>query len=149
MTDTTSMSGRLQQASPRQRWLIIVAIVVVIAAIVYGAYYFLYAQYFESTDDAYVAGDTAMINSRTAGTILSIHANNTQHVRRGQLLLELDPLPNEVAMQAAEADLANTARMVRALFSKADEQRAQRHERTRRCSGWRQQRADNWRPSRR
>jgi len=125
MTDTSSMSGRFQQASPRQRWLIIVGVIVLIAAIAYGAYYFLYAQYFESTDDAYVTGDTAMINSRTAGTILSIHANNTQAVKRGQLLVELDPLPAEVAMQAAEADLANTARTVRALFSKADEQRAQ------------------------
>ena len=82
MTDT-SLSGRFSQASPRQRWLAIVGVVVVIAAIAYGAYWLLYARFFESTDDAYVTGDTAQINSRTAGTILSIHANNTQAVRRG------------------------------------------------------------------
>jgi membrane fusion protein, multidrug efflux system len=124
MSDT-SLSGRFSQASPRQRWLGIVGIVIVIAALAYGTYWLLYARFFESTDDAYVTGDTAQINSRTAGTILSIHANNTQAVRRGQLLVELDPLPAQVAMQAAEADLANTARNVRALFSKADEQRSQ------------------------
>jgi membrane fusion protein (multidrug efflux system) len=124
MTDT-SLSGRFSQASPRQRWLLLVGVIVVIAALIYGAYYLLYARYFESTDDAYVTGDTAQINSRTAGTILAIHANNTQAVRRGQLLVELDPLPAQVAMQAAEADLANTTRNVRALFAKADEQRAQ------------------------
>ncbi|HTW36274.1 MAG TPA: HlyD family efflux transporter periplasmic adaptor subunit [Rhizomicrobium sp.] len=125
MSETTSLSGRFSQASPRQRWLGVVAVVVILAALAYGAYYLLYARYFESTDDAYVSGDTAMINSRTEGTILAIHANNTQWVRRGQLLVELDPLPAQVAMQAAEADLANTARNVRALFEKADEQRAQ------------------------
>jgi membrane fusion protein (multidrug efflux system) len=103
----------------------LVGVVVVIAAIIYGAYYLLYLRFFESTDDAYVTGDTAQINSRTAGTILSIHANNTQAVRRGQLLVEIDPLPAQVAMQAAEADLANTTRNTRALFAKADEQRAQ------------------------
>jgi len=124
MSDT-SLSGRFSQTSPRQRWLAVVGVVVLIAAIAYGAYYLLYARFFESTDDAYVTGDTAMINSRTAGTILSIHANNTQAVRRGQLLVELDPLPAQVAMQAAEADLGNTARNVRTLFAKADEQRAQ------------------------
>jgi membrane fusion protein (multidrug efflux system) len=125
MTDTSSLSGRFSQASPRQRWLALVGVVLLIAAIAYGAYYLLYARFFESTDDAYVTGDTAQINSRTAGTILAIHANNTQQVRQGQLLVELDPLPAQVAMQAAEADLANTARNVRALFAKADEQRAQ------------------------
>jgi membrane fusion protein, multidrug efflux system len=125
MSDTSSLSDRISRASPRQRWLGIVGAVVLIAAIAYGAYYILYARFFESTDDAYVTADTATINSRTAGTILAIHANNTQAVRRGQLLLELDPLPNEVALQAAEADLANTARNVRALFARADEQRAQ------------------------
>src|SRR5271167_4899948 len=113
MTDT-SLSGRFSRTSPRQRWLMIVGVVVLIAALIYGAYYLLYGRFFVSTDDAYVTGDTAQINSRTAGTILSIHANNTQAVRRGQLLVELDPLPAEVAMQAAEADLANTARGVRA-----------------------------------
>jgi membrane fusion protein (multidrug efflux system) len=126
MSDTSSsLSDRFSQASPRQRWLAIVGAVVVLAALAYGAYWFLYARFFESTDDAYVTGDTAQINSRVAGTILSIRANNTQAVRQGQLLVELDPLPAQVAMQAAEADLANTARNVRALFAKADEQRAQ------------------------
>jgi len=125
MSDTSSFSGRFSQASPRQRWLVLVGIVLLIAALAYGAYWLLYARFFESTDDAYVTGDTAQINSRTAGTILAIRANNTQAVRQGQLLVELDPLPAQVAMQAAEADLANTARNVRMLFAKADEQRAQ------------------------
>ena len=125
MSDTTSgISDRFARATPRQRWLGLVGIVLLIAAIGYGAYYLFYARFFESTDDAYVAGDTAMINSRTVGTILAIHANNTQLVRRGQPLVELDPLPAEVEMQASEANLANTARNVRALFARADEQRA-------------------------
>jgi membrane fusion protein, multidrug efflux system len=126
MSDTgNQLSGRIARATPRQRWLGLVGIVIFIAAVGWGAYYILYARFFESTDDAYVAGDTAMINSRIVGTILAIHANNTQLVRRGQLLVELDPLPAEVAMHAAEADLANTARNVRALFARADEQRAE------------------------
>ncbi|HUO91779.1 MAG TPA: HlyD family efflux transporter periplasmic adaptor subunit [Rhizomicrobium sp.] len=125
MSDTSSLSDRYANASPRQKLLGLVGIVVVVAAIAYGAYWFFYVRYFETTDDAYVSGDTAMINSRTIGTILAIHADNTQAVKRGQLLVELDPLPAEVAMQAAQADLANAARNVRALFAKADEQRAQ------------------------
>ena len=125
MSDISSAAARPAPPSQRRRLLIIVGIVLAVAAIAYGAYYLLYARFFESTDDSYVAADTSIINSRSAGTILSIHANNTQAVRRGQLLVELDPLPAEVAMQAAEADLGNTVRNVRALFARADEQRAQ------------------------
>jgi membrane fusion protein, multidrug efflux system len=125
MSGIASPAGQPAQPSQRRRLLIIVGVVLAVLAILYGAYYVLYARFFESTDDAYVAGDTAQINSRTAGTILSIHVNNTQAVRRGQVLIDLDPLPAEVAMQAAEADLANTARTVKALFARADEQRAQ------------------------
>jgi membrane fusion protein (multidrug efflux system) len=123
MSDT-DFSGRFARATPRQRWLGLVGLVVFVAALGWGAYYLLYARFFESTDDAYVTGDTAMINSRTTGTVLAIHANNTQAVRKGQLLIELDSLPAEVAMQESEADLANAVRNVRALFSRADEQRA-------------------------
>lgn len=126
MSDTTNQpSNKLARPSSRRRWLVLVGIVLLVAAIAWGAYWFFDARFFETTDDAYVAGDTAMITSRVVGTILSIHANNTQAVRQGQLLVEIDPLPAQVSMQAAQADLANTARNVRALFSRADEQRAQ------------------------
>jgi len=125
MSDTSSLSDRFQQASPRQRWLALVAVVIIVAALAWGAYWFFYARFFESTNDSYVNGDVVTITSREAGTVLAVHADNTQMVQRGKLLVELDPLPAEVAMQSAEADLARTARSVRALFSKADEQRAQ------------------------
>jgi membrane fusion protein (multidrug efflux system) len=125
MSDTSSLSDRFQQASPRQRWLALVAVVIIVAALAWGVYWFFYARFFEATNDAYVNGDVVTITSREAGTVLAVHADNTQMVQRGKLLVELDPLPAEVAMQSAEADLARTARSVRALFSKADEQRAQ------------------------
>ncbi len=54
------------------------------------------AIYFQSTDDAYVGGDIVVITSREPGTILALHADNTQVVRRGQLLVELDPVKARV-----------------------------------------------------
>ena len=121
----SQLSGRFARTTPRQRMLTLVALMVVLAAIAWGAYWLLYARYFESTDDAYVSGDVIAITSREAGTVLSVHADNTQSVRRGQLLIELDPIQAQIALQAAEADLARTVRSVRALFARAEEQRAQ------------------------
>jgi membrane fusion protein (multidrug efflux system) len=65
------------------------------------------------------------ITSREPGTVLALHADNTQVVRRSQLLVELDPVNAKVALEAAEADLARTVRTVRANFSKVDQGRAQ------------------------
>ena len=123
------MSDTLQNPPPRystrQRALGLVAIVVVLGVIAWGAYWLFYGRYFESTDDAYVGGDVVAITSRESGTILTIHADNTQFVHRGQVILDLDPANALVGMQSAEANLAQTVRQTRALFSKADQLRAQ------------------------
>ncbi|HEY1710070.1 MAG TPA: efflux RND transporter periplasmic adaptor subunit [Rhizomicrobium sp.] len=109
----------------RRRYLIILAVVVVIGIVAYGLYWFLYARFFETTDDAYVSGDVISITSRENATVLALHADNTMSVRRGQLLIEFDPVKADVAMQAAEANLARTVRSVRTNFSKLDENDAQ------------------------
>ena len=109
----------------RSLLLSILAVVVVVGLVGYGLYWFLYASHFETTDDAYVGGDVVAITSRENGTILALHADNTQTVRRGQLLVEIDPITTRVALDAAEADLARTVRNVRTEFAKVDETRAQ------------------------
>ena len=125
MSDLSGLSERLSRSSPRERMLGLVVVAVVIGLLVWGAYWLLYARYFEATNDAYVSGDVVSVTSREAGTVLAVHADNTQSVKRGQVLVEFDPLQAEIGMQAAEADLARTVRTVRALFSKADELRAE------------------------
>ncbi|HEX3665599.1 MAG TPA: efflux RND transporter periplasmic adaptor subunit [Rhizomicrobium sp.] len=109
----------------RRLLLSILAIVAVIGLVGYGIYWFLYASHFETTDDAYVGGDVVAITARENGTVLALHADNTQTVRRGQLLVEIDPITTRVALDAAEADLARTIRNVRTEFAKVDQTRAQ------------------------
>ncbi|HEY1629853.1 MAG TPA: efflux RND transporter periplasmic adaptor subunit [Rhizomicrobium sp.] len=114
-----------QPNTRRRRLLTILAAVVAIGVVLYGIYWLLYARHFEGTNDAYVGGDVVSITSRENGTVLALHADNTQSVKRGQLLVELDPIKAKVAMDAAEADLARTVRGVRTDFSKVDQARAQ------------------------
>jgi membrane fusion protein (multidrug efflux system) len=123
MSDATPV-GR-HRTDRRRNLLIGLGAVVVVAAIAYALYYFLYAAHFEGTDDAYVGGDIVAITSRENATVLALHADNTQGVRRGQLLIELEPIKAKVAMDAAVADLARTVRGVRTDFSKVNQARAQ------------------------
>ncbi|RYY77361.1 MAG: HlyD family efflux transporter periplasmic adaptor subunit [Gammaproteobacteria bacterium] len=99
--------------------MLVVGAVVLLGVIAYTAYYFLHSRYFEETDDAYVASDMVQINSEVSGTVISVGVDNTQQVTRGQTLIELDPADAQIAVAAAEAELARSVRNVRALFSRS------------------------------
>jgi membrane fusion protein (multidrug efflux system) len=109
------------KSTARRRGLTILAIVVVIAVIIWAVFHFLLAKPEQETDDAYVAGDVVAITARDPGTILSIYADNTQTVKSGEPLLDLDPATADVALASAEAELAKAVRSTRSDFSKVNE----------------------------
>jgi membrane fusion protein (multidrug efflux system) len=120
MTDTINTPN-----GQRRFWFLILGAVVLVAALAYGVYWLLYARNFESTDDAYVGGNVVAITSKENATVLALHADNTQTVRQGQLLIELDPAIATVNLQAAQANLARVVRSVKAQFSRSDSGEAQ------------------------
>jgi membrane fusion protein, multidrug efflux system len=75
----------------------------------------------EDTDDAYVGGNIVAVTAREAGTVLAIHADNTQRVIRGQPLIDLDPAIANVQLDAAEAALGRAVRAVRVNAAQVDE----------------------------
>jgi membrane fusion protein (multidrug efflux system) len=114
-------------ASPeinRRRGLTAIGVILVVGLIAYGAYWLLYLSHYESTDDAYVSGDVVAITSLENATVLAIHVDSTQTVKRGQLLVDLDPARANIEMANARAELARTVRDVKSTFSRADELRA-------------------------
>jgi membrane fusion protein (multidrug efflux system) len=123
-----SEAGTPANGKRRQR-LLLLAAVVAVCGIAYGAYWFLHARYFETTDDAYAASDIVQITSEVAGAVSAVHVDNTQHVERGQLLVELDRADAQIAMAQAEAELGSSVRQVRGLFSQSSGLRAQIRER--------------------
>jgi membrane fusion protein (multidrug efflux system) len=111
--------------SNRRRGLLGLGTVVVLGLLGYGAYWFLDARYYESTDDAYVNGDVVQVTSEIPGTVVALNVDDTQPVRAGQVLLRLDPADAKIAVANAEADLARAVRQVRGLFAQGKELRAQ------------------------
>jgi membrane fusion protein, multidrug efflux system len=104
-------------ANQRRLWLGIIAASVAVAGIAYGAYWSLSLRYHESTDDAYVSGNVVQITPQVSGTVVAIHADDTQFVNARQPLVQLDEADARVALDQAEAQLAKTVREVRNLFA--------------------------------
>ena len=84
-------------------------------------WYFMVGQYHETTDDAYVGGNLVQITPQVAGTVLAIYADDTDYVKSGQPLVELDKADAQVSLSQAEAQLAKTVRSVRNLRATSTE----------------------------
>jgi membrane fusion protein, multidrug efflux system len=91
------------------------------AGVGYGIYWALVARYVESTDDAYVGGNLVQITPQVSGTVLAIGADDTDYVKAGQTLVELDQADSRVALDQAEAALAHSVRQVRNLMATTGE----------------------------
>ena len=109
----------------RRKALLILGAIVLIGVIVWAVFHFLFAKPEEETDDAYVAGDVVAITARDPGQVTAIHADNTQMVKAGQPLIDLDPATADVGLASAEAELARAVRATRATFSRLSETGAQ------------------------
>ena len=102
--------------SRRKVALISVSAVVLLAGIAYGIYWALVLDHFESTDNAYVQGNVVQVTPQVAGTVVAINADDTDFVKAGQSLVKLDRADAQVALEQAEAQLAQSVRESRVLF---------------------------------
>lgn len=72
-----------------------------LSAVVYG----LHNLNRETTDDAYIDGRIHMIASKVAGTVLKVAVEDNQLVKKGDLLVEIDPVDLNLKMKEAAANL--------------------------------------------
>ena len=101
----------------RKKALAAVGAVVALAGIAYGIVHYVVGARYEETDNAYVQGNLVQITPQVGGTVLSIQADDTDYVKAGQPLVRLDPADAQVALDQAEAQLAQAVREVRTTFS--------------------------------
>jgi membrane fusion protein (multidrug efflux system) len=101
----------------RRRGLTLIALAVVVAGIGWGGWHWLAGRHHEVTDNAYVGGNVVQITAQVGGTVVAIQADDTDFVQAGQTLVKLDPADARVALEQAEAQLAQSVRDVRTLFA--------------------------------
>jgi membrane fusion protein (multidrug efflux system) len=105
--------------------MLILTLVFLGIAFLYGIYWFSVLRWRESTDDAYVAGHVVQITPQIGGTVKAVFVDDTDAVAAGDTLVELDAADSRVALDQAEAALAQAVREVRVLKVKNDALRAE------------------------
>jgi membrane fusion protein (multidrug efflux system) len=98
----TTPDDKPEKPKSRRRFIVIG----VIALLVVGALLFWWhSTYYEDTDDAQVNGHLIQISSRIAGQIIKVNVEENQEVKKGDVLVEIDPKDFQVAVQQAEANV--------------------------------------------
>jgi membrane fusion protein (multidrug efflux system) len=90
----------------KRRWLRRFVVLAVLLAAAWGGFeYWHYRSLHPQTSDAYLNAHVVRIAPQIAGQVLRVLVSDQQHVGKGQLLLEIDPAPFEIAVEQAEAQL--------------------------------------------
>lgn len=114
-----------QNQRKRKTGLTIAIAVFLIATLAWLAYWFLYARYHETTENAYASGNMVMVNAQTVGTVEAIMADENQEIKAGQVLVKLNPTDAQVALSQAQAQLAQATRQIQNAFNSAGVANAQ------------------------
>ena len=85
----------------------IIGVAIVLVLIIGAALYYWHSTYTEDTDDAQVDGNLYQVSSRVVGQVVHVDVEEEQFVHQGDPIAEVDPKDLQVALEQAQADLAN------------------------------------------
>ena len=85
----------------------IIAAVVVLLLLLGAAFFFWRSTFTEDTDDAQVNGNLYQVSARVAGQVTQVFISETEPVKAGQAIAQVDPRDFEVALEQAQGSLAN------------------------------------------
>lgn len=107
----------------RRRRLFLFTLGVLVVAAVWGGWWRIYGQYREFTENAQVAGNRLAVMPQVSGSVIAVLVDDTDQVRRGDLLVQIDEADAQLAVATAQAALADAVRKVLGLV--AERERAQ------------------------
>ena len=90
-----------------------------------GSWWWTTARFLQSTDNAAIAGDIAVLSSRIEGDVAEILVADNQRVTAGQPLIRLDDRDWRARLAAGEAGLDEAEAAIATLTQQIEQQRAQ------------------------
>ncbi len=111
---------RSRAAARRRNLFALLAAAVGLIALAFALYWLLVASHHQTTDDAYVAADVAQVTPLVSGPVIAAPVSDTSRVRKGQVLVVIDPADFQLALGQAQAALGQAQRRVEGYFANAD-----------------------------
>jgi len=96
MTDTSDS---------KKQTVVKILMAIVVVGLVGGGFYFVHNLDRETTDDAYIEGRIHIVAPKVSGTVLKVNVEDNQLVKKGDLLVEIDPVDYELKVNEAAANL--------------------------------------------
>jgi len=93
------------EQNPKRKMVMMILIAVVAVGLLLGGINIARNFNRQSTDDAYIEGRIHTISSKVSGTVLKVHVEDNQMVRKGDLLVEIDPVDYSLKENQAAANL--------------------------------------------
>jgi membrane fusion protein (multidrug efflux system) len=85
------------------RWTLLL---IIVALVVGGIFAWRYYSRHETTDDAQIDGDVYPISSRINGHVVSVEVENNEFVKKGTVLVRIDPTDYQVGLERSQATYA-------------------------------------------
>jgi len=90
----------------RRPGVIVAAAALAIAGVAYGGFAMFHSFTHETTDDAFIDVHTVSVAPKVAGHVAVVRVDDNQLVKKGDVLVEIDPRDFQVALAQAKANLA-------------------------------------------
>ena len=107
-------------SGPRRPLLIAFFTLLAAAGVAAAAHYWFVSRFYEETDDAYVSANVITVTPQVTGIVRAVRVRDTDHVKAGHLLVELDDADARIALETAEAGLARAVREIRTVYANDD-----------------------------
>ena len=108
-TPNSNQATDQQLKAKRKKALSLVAILLFIALVLFLIWKFVFHNTV-TTDNAYVGAETASITSMVTGQVAEVFTSDTKQVKKGDLLVQIDPRDAEIAVVQAQAELLKAQR---------------------------------------
>ena len=85
-----------------------IVFLIAIVAVVLAGWFWWESRHWESTDDAEIDGHIYPVSARVGGQVTKVNYDDGQLVRKGDVLVQIDPTDYKVALARAQADYQDT-----------------------------------------
>ncbi len=114
----------MSQDSKRAKVILSLLLIFALIALIAFCIWWIDYRNYETTDNAYVKGNLIVISSRQEGSILAYHADDTDFVKEGDLLVSLDPTDYLLNLELRKAALALAVRQVVSYYEDVQQKQA-------------------------